>query len=562
MIIKGNIRTGGKSLGDYLLSEGEFEKNKSKNEFIEVLEANGIDQGDTLQNILEDFEHSAAGTQCENPLFHVQLRTDSGERLSRDQWLETIKRLEKKLELTDHERVIVAHTLSGEEHVHVAWNRINMEKQKAAELHYFKHKCTDLAREIEKEFGLRELASERGKGKLSRDEEQQAHRHGQSPQQIKNVIRESWQQSDNGKSFAVALNDRGMILARGDRRDFVIVGEEGTVFSVARATGSKAANVRTKLHDLDRDHMPSVEEARAMQEARAQGFALANAKDVVSAQETKTGAIETPPSEAAQERRAQEMRERNAATREEIRRAWTSAPRDVIAFMMELNERGLYVAQDQQGYYVAVEPNGFAHRLPDRDMQQAIDGLRREHSGFVIPTVEEQRAEQREERAQQREALDAEYDREQQRRSAHTAATLYNRASMPSMQRDALRHIQDARRQQEVARRQQERERKKQERLISSQTNPPRSGTEKNANPDGERGQVIEGLRSDFNQSLRDMRSENEIKREDKEDRTEQTESQRARAERAAMREEFDLCKQGGNERGDDEGGRERKREQ
>ena len=117
--------------------------------------------GDTLQNILADFQHSAEGSQCEKPLFHVQFRHDDGETLTREQWLEGINRLEERLELTGHERVIVTHRLNGQDHVHVAWNRMNPETGKAAELHYYKHKCTDVARELEREFGLRELSNDR-----------------------------------------------------------------------------------------------------------------------------------------------------------------------------------------------------------------------------------------------------------------------------------------------------------------------------------------------------------------------------------------------------------------
>jgi hypothetical protein len=227
------------------------------------------------------------------------------------------------------------------------------------------------------------------------------------------------------------------------------------------------------------------------------------------------------------DQRAQQWRDRNAATAETIRGAWTSAPRDVIAFMINLNERGLYVAQDQRGYYVAVEQNGYAHRLPDKDMQEAIDALRCENSGLVIPTVEEQRAELGEERAQQREQLEFERDREEQRRMAHSGATLYNRASMPFMQRDALIHIRDAHRQEEIARRQQEREQKKQDRASGKTKEPPRDQAAQ--------------------------------KREDKKDRTEQTAAQQSRAKREELREQLGLRQQGGQER--EGGGRERERE-
>ena len=272
MIVKGNIRTNGSSLGSYLLSEGRFEKNKEKNERIEVWEANGVEQGDRLQDILADFQHSAENTQCEKPLFHVQIRAGKGERLTREQFLESVNRLEEKLELTGHERVIVAHTLEGQEHLHVVWNRIDHEQEKAAELHYYKHKCTDLARELEKEFGLRELSAQKQKSKLSRDEEQQAIRHDQKPQEVKAAVRECWEQSDSGKAFVNALDERGYLLAAGDRRDYVIVDELGGTYSPARLTGSKAAEVRERLSDIDREALPSVAEAKEMQQDRGHGI--------------------------------------------------------------------------------------------------------------------------------------------------------------------------------------------------------------------------------------------------------------------------------------------------
>ena len=325
MIVKGNIRTNGSSLGSYLLSEGRFEKNKEKNERIEVWEANGYEQGDRLQDILADFEHSATGTQCEKPLFHVQIRAGKDEQLTRDQFLESVNRLEEKLELTWHERVIVAHTLEGQEHLHVVWNRIDHEQEKAAELHYYKHKCTDVARELEKEFGLRELSAQKQQSKLSRDEEQQAIRHDEKPQEVKAAVRECWEQSDSGKAFVTALDDRGYLLAAGDRRDYVIVDELGGTYSPARLTGSKAAQVRERLSDIDREALPSVAEAKEMQQDRGHGIksdkkereweeALAKAAIEKAEQEAQAKRLAQREEKYRQEELAKQRRERKAAT--------------------------------------------------------------------------------------------------------------------------------------------------------------------------------------------------------------------------------------------------------
>lgn len=309
MIIKGNIRTDGKALGDYLKSEGRYAKNREKNEQIEIWEANGIEQGDTLQTILADFQHSAAGSQCEKPLFHVQFRTAEGEHLTREQWLESVNRLEKRLELTGHERVIVTHRLNGQDHVHVAWNRMPTEQGNAAELHFYKHKCTDVARELEWDFCLRQLTNDRKRGKLSHDEERQALRHGKSPQQIKEELRECWHEADNGQSFAAALDEQGYVLAKGDRRDFVIVGQEGDIYSVARVTGSRVAEVRHRLADLERENLPSVEEARQIQLDRATTRAALKWED-----ELAKAAIEKAGREEAEARQLRdEMKEKERA---------------------------------------------------------------------------------------------------------------------------------------------------------------------------------------------------------------------------------------------------------
>jgi hypothetical protein len=458
VIIKGNIRTDGSDLADYLLSEGKYEANREKNEHIQVWEATGIEQGDSLQNILEDFEHSAAGTKCEKPLFHVQMRNDKGEYLTREQWIETVNRLEERLKLTDHERVIVTHTLEGQEHVHVAWNRIDHEQQKAAELHYYKHKCTDLAREMEFKFCLRELSNERGKGKLSRDEEEQALRHGKNPQEIKTTIRDCWQQSDNGQSFAAALRERGYLLANGDRRDFVILDDEGGVYSVARATGSKAAQVRAKLADLDRENLPSVAEGKQIQLDRA-------------------------------------------------------TVRDQLQWENELAKAAI------------------------------------------------EKADREERELKQRQTLEP--DLAEEKRAARLGATLYDRANMVEMNRDAMRHLKDVHRHQE-----------------RTGTNlKPMHPDEHQAVQEGKREpQREEGakqsdeardpaaIRRDRWQEFRELkdtgRDQRTQAREDKKGRTEQTEAQVRKAAREAMREEFSSNVRESLDRSNEDGGRERELEQ
>lgn len=221
------------------------------------------------------------------------------------------------------------------------------------------------------------------------------------------------------------------------------------------------------------------------------------------------------------------MQKRDAKAAAAIGSAWTYAPRDGVGFIMKLNERRLWLARDERGNYFAVDQSGFAHRLHDKDMHEAVDAVRRDNSELVIPTI-----------AEQRDHLADEYERERQRIAAQTAATLYNRASMPSQQRDALVHIQERREHREAVQRQQEREQKKQDRASGKTQEPQHDQSGKTQEP--QRDQAAQ-------------------KREDKKDRTEQTAAQQSRARREELREQLGLHKQGGKER-DDGGGRERER--
>ena len=281
MIIKGKSRTGGKALGNYLLNEGHWAEKADKNERVEVWEAFGVvpeRKGDeaalTLQEVLQNYQQSAEGTHCQKPLYHVQFRTDGGEHLTREQWLHSVNTLEERLELSGHNRVIVAHTMGGQEHVHVVWNRIDYETGRAAELSHDGRKWVEVARELERAFDLRQLR-EAGHGRLNEKEQAIATRYGKDPEDIKATIQDCYRRADNGEELQDNLSAHGMLLATGDRRDFLVVDEDGVYYALGRVVGEKAKAVREKLDDLDRANLPSVEEAREQQRERREERTLA-----------------------------------------------------------------------------------------------------------------------------------------------------------------------------------------------------------------------------------------------------------------------------------------------
>lgn len=270
MIIKARSRTGGKALGHYLLNEGHWAKKAKPNERVEIWEAvdvvavvEGVKPNVSLAEKLQSFEVGASGTRCQKPLYHVQLRTDGGEHLTRRQWMVCVDRLEERLGMVGHDRVVVAHTLGGQVHVHAVWNRIDYETGRVAELSHDGRKRVALARELEKEFGLRELR-EHGKGRLNEKEQAMAVRQGKKPEEIKAIIQTCYGNAANGVALQDNLGAQGLVLARGERRDFLVVDGEGIYYGLGRVTGEKAKAVRERLSDLDREALPSVEAAKVI----------------------------------------------------------------------------------------------------------------------------------------------------------------------------------------------------------------------------------------------------------------------------------------------------------
>jgi hypothetical protein len=269
MIIKGKSRGNGAQLGQYVITPLE-------NERVEVFEIHGVAATNVPDAVIE-MDALAAGTRCENPLYHASINTRAKERMTDEQRRRAIERLAEELGFSGQPYVAVIHEKKGREHCHVVWARIDIEKMRAISdsNNYLKHEI--VARELEREFGHERVqgahAEREGKPRPKRTpshaEMQQAERTGLTPQQVTEQVTALWRSADNGQSFAAALSDAGYVLARGDRRDFVIIDPKCGTHSLARRIeGARVRDVRERMADLDPSELPSVAQAKAIQRAR------------------------------------------------------------------------------------------------------------------------------------------------------------------------------------------------------------------------------------------------------------------------------------------------------
>jgi hypothetical protein len=300
MIIKGKSRGNGAQLGRYLVTPLE-------NERVQVIEVRGVSADNVPEAVIE-MDALAAGSRCDKPLYHASINTRAKERMTDEQRLIAIDRLEAALGLTGQPRVVVSHVKKGREHCHIVWSRIDTERNRAISDSFNYRKHEEVARELEREFGHERVqgahAERDGEPRPERTpsyhEMQQGKRTGLGAERVKEEITRLWQATSTGKEFAAALEKAGYVLARGDRRSFVVVDRKGGVHSLARRIeGARIKDVRERLADIDARELPSVPEAKKIQQER-----MLEGKEWA----TKSGMVEQQGSAMDWVRMAQEYR--------------------------------------------------------------------------------------------------------------------------------------------------------------------------------------------------------------------------------------------------------------
>lgn len=251
--------------------------NKEKNDRVEVVELVGL-SAETMPEAFREMQAVARGTKCENYFYQANINPREDEQLTPAQWREAVDTLEKNLGLTGQPRFVVEHEKNGRVHRHVVWSRIDAKRMTAISdsLTAAIHERT--SRELEIRFDLERGRSilvpdrefERPERRPKKHETIRALDSGIDPSTVKAEISALWRSADTAHSFKAALETSGnYVLARGDRRDFVVIDRAGDDHSLARRVGVKAAELRTRMKDIDPASLPSVAEARTMQKDRA-----------------------------------------------------------------------------------------------------------------------------------------------------------------------------------------------------------------------------------------------------------------------------------------------------
>lgn len=256
MILKGNSRGGAKDLALHLVKED--------NDHVEVHELRGFAARDLMGALNEAYAISR-GTRCQAFLYSLSINPPPNEKVATSELIAVADRAEKALGLAGQPRALVFHEKEGRRHAHVVWSRIRIQDMKAIRMSYDRTKLQTISRDLFLEHGWRmpEGIADRSKSDprhFTLADWQQAKRNGQDPKTVKAAIQDAWAVSDSLKSLQHALEERGHVLARGDRRSFVCVDMFGEVRSLPRMAGVKTKDVRSRLGNGD--DLPDVETAK------------------------------------------------------------------------------------------------------------------------------------------------------------------------------------------------------------------------------------------------------------------------------------------------------------
>ena len=288
MIIKSSQRGGAGHLAAHLIKSVDDDGIEQQ---VEISGYRHLAYPGDIHMALQVFEMmSLASAQTKNHLYHISLNPDQD--ISKAQWSHAWDMYEKEYGLSDYPYIEVTHTKKNRSHQHRIYERVDPETEKALNLSFTKIRNEKVARILEFEFeheltvgkhnravmtrlgkeGREDVATWMREGKAhdvkcpvadkNHDDRQQEQRTKIPINQVKEDLQAIWQRTDNGQTFEAAAAEKGYVLCKGDRRDFVIIDSLGQVHSPRRRLNVKAKELRERWVDLDPNTLPTVNQIR------------------------------------------------------------------------------------------------------------------------------------------------------------------------------------------------------------------------------------------------------------------------------------------------------------
>jgi len=246
-------------------------QNDVKNDRAELREVRGL-AAENLADALHEMQDDARDTRCRNFMYQANFNPCQHEHLTEAQWERAFEIFEQRRGIpAGQPRVVYEHEKEGRVHRHVIWSRIILEEHRAWSDGLDAKICHAASREIERELGLERTASPLDKDRdgprpprAPRSYEMfRGLRSGSDPRDVTEEVTMIFRKSLNAADFVNGLRRHGYELVRGDRA-FCILDRAGDVHSLGRRIdGINTKELRSFMQDIDREALPTVDQAKA-----------------------------------------------------------------------------------------------------------------------------------------------------------------------------------------------------------------------------------------------------------------------------------------------------------
>lgn len=214
-IVKGKARSAGRQLATYLLSMKE-------NEMVRIIDLDGQMnfQDWELKTLLGDFTLNEKLTRGRKGIYHATIRPEQtvSMTMTDDEWMECVDILSDALKFSNQRKAVVMHEKQGWRHIHIAYERVDLEKRKMLSIDNDYAKQTKARKKIAQRFDMRQTPEINANRK-----------------KIKEELTALWRKTDDDKGFLRMAKQQGYTIARGfDKQEFVVIDKTGRSFELRR----------------------------------------------------------------------------------------------------------------------------------------------------------------------------------------------------------------------------------------------------------------------------------------------------------------------------------------
>lgn len=162
----------------------------------------------------------------------------------------------ERLDLQEHESIIVAHNDCKHKHIHIVTCLVHPETGKICAPSYDRLTLSTWAEEMERMDNnivcpQRVINNELRRNNARHDRQLALVKYKEKQLDIADEIQQLYNQFDTGLAFQSALKTKGYILAKGDRRGFVLIDKNEKVYSLSRQLkGQWAKDIKKRLQDI------------------------------------------------------------------------------------------------------------------------------------------------------------------------------------------------------------------------------------------------------------------------------------------------------------------------